>query len=62
MIAFLLVSIELGRFVAEHIGTLLPEFVGGFVAYVLHQTYHEIWKRPAHRLIRLVFRRGIRSR
>lgn len=51
----------LAMWVTDHLRTIAPEIVGGFVAYFLHQTYHAIWKRPAHFLLRLIFRSTKRS-
>lgn len=36
----------------DHLVKIVPEVVGGFVAYCLHLAYHEVWKKPGHWLTR----------
>lgn len=43
---------DLIRDLVEHAKTVWPELTGGFVAYVLHELHHVLFKRPGRWLVR----------
>lgn len=51
---------EAVKLVADILREAPGAIVGGFLAYVAHETYHTLWKRPAHLVIRRLFRRRAR--
>jgi hypothetical protein len=45
--------------IVEHLHEELGLGLGGFVAYVAHQTWHVIWRRPARWLVRRITRKEV---
>lgn len=50
-------SAELIRWAVDHVVKIVPEILGGFIAYCLHLAYHEVWKKPGHFITRRILRR-----
>lgn len=42
--------------VADNLRDAPGALAGGFIGYVMHETYHKVWKKPAHSLIQRIFR------
>lgn len=45
------------RWVADHLREAPGALAGGFLAYVMHELFHVVWKKPGHLLTRRIFRR-----
>lgn len=48
-----------GHWFWHHAIVILPELIGGFVAYFMHQLYHELFRKPGRTLLRIVLRRRL---
>lgn len=46
------------RLIVDIIREAPGAIIGGFLAYLAHEAYHIIWRRPGHILIRKVMRRA----